>query len=249
MLPKINFQTELEIPIMTIQKKLWRELPFLRSILYSIYFNFHYLPIKQAFKLPILLYKPELVKLKGKIIIDNPIVKTGMIQFGRRIVSVFPNSGIMWENNGGTVEFKGRCIIGNNSNISIGEKGHIIFNDDFLASSSIKLISYQRIEFGIKTRVGWNALFMDTNFHPLVDMKSGKVGTASGIITIGDFCWFGNGCTIMHSVNTPSRCIFGVGSILTRGVKLESYCLHGGNPLTVLKRDIMRDYNNDREVY
>lgn len=40
-------------------------------ILYSLpktlYFNFHYLPFKQAIHLPILLYKPNLVKCSGKI--------------------------------------------------------------------------------------------------------------------------------------------------------------------------------------
>lgn len=39
----------------------------LRSLLSSIYFNFHYLPFSQALKLPILLYKPKLRTLKGSI--------------------------------------------------------------------------------------------------------------------------------------------------------------------------------------
>ena len=36
----------------------------LRSLLSSIYFNFHYLPLSQAMKLPILLYKPKFGSLK-----------------------------------------------------------------------------------------------------------------------------------------------------------------------------------------
>lgn len=39
----------------------------LRSVLSSIYFNFHYLPFRQAMRLPILLYKPKLLKMKGNV--------------------------------------------------------------------------------------------------------------------------------------------------------------------------------------
>lgn len=43
----------------------------IRSILPSIYFNFHYLPFGQAIKLPILLYKPSFQKCKGRVIIEG----------------------------------------------------------------------------------------------------------------------------------------------------------------------------------
>jgi len=201
--------------------------------------------MKQACRLPILLYKPDLLKMKGKVFLNAPKVKIGMIQLGMRNVSIFPNTGIMWENKGGTVVFNGRCIIGNNSFISIGENGHLIINDDFISSSTLRLVSYRKIEFGVKTRVGWNGIFMDTNFHQIVDMKSGKSNEVRGNILIGNYNWLGTGCSIMHSVDTPERCIFGMGSILTRGSKYESYCLHGGNPLQILKRDVMRDYGSE----
>ncbi len=41
----------------------------LRSIIPTIYFNFHYLPFRQAIKLPIFLYKPHLKLMKGTITI------------------------------------------------------------------------------------------------------------------------------------------------------------------------------------
>jgi len=41
-------------------KKLHRYLQELRYIIPTLYFNFHYLPWRQAIKLPIVLYKPHL---------------------------------------------------------------------------------------------------------------------------------------------------------------------------------------------
>ena len=47
--------------------KMWEHRRDLRSILQSVYFNFHYLPFSQAARLPILLYKPRLLKLQGNV--------------------------------------------------------------------------------------------------------------------------------------------------------------------------------------
>ena len=59
--------------MINIIKKIWENRWMFRSIASSIYFNFHYLPIKQAIKLPIILYKPKLLSCKGKIIIKPQI--------------------------------------------------------------------------------------------------------------------------------------------------------------------------------
>jgi len=48
-----------------IKSKKW----VLRSLLPTIYFNFHYLPFRQAVKLPIFLYKPDLKLMKGTVTI------------------------------------------------------------------------------------------------------------------------------------------------------------------------------------
>ena len=152
-----------------------------------------------------------------------------MIKLGKHIVSIYPNSGIIWENHGGSIEFKGNCKIGNNSSLSFGNKTKVIFGDDFLASTTLKLVSYKGITFGQSTRLGWDCLIMDTNFHPLYDMTKERFKKASGQIEIGDFNWFGTQCKIMHSVKTPERCIFGMNSIITRGCEMKSYCVMGGS--------------------
>lgn len=47
-------------------------LRILRYLHKSIYFNFKCLPIQQAIKLPILLYKPKFGKLDGRVTITPP---------------------------------------------------------------------------------------------------------------------------------------------------------------------------------
>lgn len=71
-------------------------------------------------------------------------------------------------------------------------------------------------------------------------MQKQKFKRAYGPIKIGENNWFGAQCKIMHSVNTPKRCIFGMGSIVTRACEFESYAVHGGSPLRVLSRNVKR---------
>ena len=222
-----------------------------RYIISTIYFNFHYLPFKQAVKLPIILYKPKLYRCKGKVILapNDGIIRHGMIKLGFNNVSIYPNSGIVWENHGGTIIFRGKCLIGNDTYLSFGEKTTVDFGDDFRNAAGAKIISYRGIKFGQSTRLGWGVLCMDTNFHPLFDMKTQTFKSASGPIEIGDFNWFGTQCKIMHSVITPERCIWGMETVVTRGCIKKSYCVMGGSPVKVLTENVMRIIGQDTEKY
>lgn len=232
---------------MNILSKIWKKKNILRSLPFSIYFNFHYLPFRQAIKLPILLYKPDFIACKGKVVIDAPQVKFGMIKMGFRFVSIYPNSGIMWENNGGTVIFNGTARFGNDVYLSFGDKTTVEFGDNFVHKAGMKLVSWRGMKFGKNTRIGWGCLIMDTNIHPLYDIEKKKFKRASGPITIGDNNWFGTGCRIMHSVTTPERCIFGMGTTVTRGCVAQSYCVMGGSPVRVLTENVLRDLSHDKE--
>lgn len=48
-------------------KKVRSNLPVLRYLPQTLWFNFHYLPWRQAVRLPILLYKPRFVDVKGTV--------------------------------------------------------------------------------------------------------------------------------------------------------------------------------------
>lgn len=72
-----------------VLKRVWRGRRILRYILHSVFFNFHYLPFHEAVKLPILLYKPKLLKLKGTIKIkQEDKIGFGMIRLGFPEVSL-----------------------------------------------------------------------------------------------------------------------------------------------------------------
>ena len=224
--------------------KLSKVLIMLRALIQSIIFNFKYLPIKQALKLPILVYKPHFLKLGGSVCIENSNIHFGMIRMGFLVTRTYPNSGIHWCNEGNIV-FKGKAVIKNDCYILCGNQGKIVFGERFEASAGTKIVSRCSITFGKYTSLGWGVIVMDTNFHPLYDLEKKEFKQAFGPIEIGDYNWFATQCVIMPRVKTPEHCIFGIRSIVTRGAIFESYCVHGGSPLRVLSRNVMRDYDND----
>lgn len=217
---------------------------YFRILLPSLWFNFKYLPIGQAIKLPILLYKPTFIKLKGTVVIESDNIRFGMIKLGVYKSASYPNSGIKFRNYGQIV-FKGKCTIGNDTYVICGKHGKIVFGDDFLVTCGVKIVSECGISFGEHVLVGWGNVFIDTNFHPLYDMKEEKFKKAFAPIIIGSNNWFGMNCLIMPGVTTPEYCIFGARTIVTRGGNYESYCVHGGSPIRVLSRNVKRIIGKD----
>lgn len=233
---------------MTILKKILGNRNVLRSIIPTIYFNFHYLPFKQAVKLPILLYKPQLKRMNGKIKIDGNL-KFGMIRLGFPIVSLYPNSGILYENHGGVLHFKGTCIIGNNSAISIGSKGRVEIGDRFSAYTTFRLVSYDNVKIGDRTSFGWDCIIMDTDFHKLTKL-SGGYNKGHEPVIIGSNNWFGNGCKVMKRTQTPNFCIIQAGTIISEHIKEAEYSVIGNNTAVVKKMSgIWRNIDDDKIKY
>ncbi len=218
------------------------------TILPSLYFNFHYLPFKQAVRLPILLYKPHFNCLQGKIRIESDNIYMGMIKLGFLIGNCYPNTGVTWYNKGEIV-FEGSCQIGNNSHIVVLPTGCVKFGEKFSATTTCRLYCGFYIQFGYSVSLGWDVTIMDTNMHPICDLERTKYAKAYGKVAIGDYNWISSQSMIMHSVISPPYMIFAARSVITRRTDFESYSMWGGSPLRLLKKGVIRDWGSDQIVY
>ncbi len=212
----------------------------------TIYFNFHYLPFKQAIRLPIFLHKAKLLKCKGEVKIDCVSIKPGMIRLGFVAVSLYPNTGIVWENHGGLVTFRGRSDIGSDSAISIGKSGQIDFGENFRVTASFKITSYNSIVIDKNVLIAWDVIVMDTSFHKLKDKEGNTKGKTKGMIYIGRNNWIPTRCLVLKGTKTPDYCIFGAGSVLNKDYSnLPTHILLAGNPLQIKAENIWRDSDDD----
>lgn len=215
----------------------------LRFLPYSIWFNFHYLPFHQAIKLPILLYKPHLLKCGGMIRINGSI-KFGMIRLGFSKVSLYPNTGIIWENRG-YIEFNGNTLMGNASALSVGKSGKLVLGNNFWATCSLKIACHRYIKFSNNVLVGWDCLFADSDFHTLQTRKGSTKGI--GEIHIGDNNWFAMQSVCLKNAKTPSFCVCSARTLINMDFsQSQEKIMLSGNPAKIVKTDIYHDWINDK---
>ncbi len=211
-------------------------------ILQSIYFNFHYLPFKQAIKLPIVLRKPRFIKLKGKVIIDCPKVEFGMITLGRFVNTCNPSNGTIFDIDG-TLIFRGWADFANNSAIMILNGGTITLGDHMDCAGQLKCA--KSIEFGNDCVLAYNSMVMDSDWHALTDVVTGKLVKKTAPIKIGNNNFISFNCLVTKGTITPDYCTFTYNSHLCKKYDVEPYSLLGGNPCVLLDEGYYYDRNNN----
>ena len=226
--------------MISILHKIWRNKWILRYLPHSVFFNFKHLPLHQAVKLPIWLYKPKFIVLKGEIKIDYKNIKSGIIRLGQNLVSIYPNTGIHLEIMG-AITFKGRCNIGNSSYMSVGKNGNITFGDNFTSLTSLKIVSYENIIFGNNNRIGWNCMICDTDFHATINTQTHEIYPKQAPIILGDNVWVANNCTINKGCVLPPYTIVASHSLINKDYSsIPPYCLLAGTPAKLKKENIGR---------
>ncbi|WP_460939614.1 LbetaH domain-containing protein [Spirosoma humi] len=188
--------------------------------------------------------------MKGKVKINADTLYFGMIRLGGYDVSIYENnSGIIWENHGGEVIFNKNCVMGNGAAISIGENGTLNIGENFKSTVRCKIIAYKLIKFGENTLVGWDCLFVDTDFHALTNIETGNKMLAVAPIIIGKNNWFAMKCIILKNTETPDFCTIGANSLLNKKYNKNPYCLIAGNPASIKRNGLYRNPNHDKVDY
>lgn len=208
----------------------------LRSLAKTVYFNFHYLPLRQAVRLPIWLYKARLRKLGGSITITADRIRPGMIQLGTDRVSVYRNGGISLEINGDIV-FRGSCYIGNDSFIAV-DGGKLSFGDFFNATAAVRIVCRKGITFGDRVLLGWNNMVCDSDFHTVRNRLTGKTNATEKEIAIGSHVWIANGCSVMKGSEIPDNVIVAQKSLVNGKLDVPEYSLVAGTPAKLKKEDV-----------
>jgi len=112
----------------------------------TLYFNFKYLPLLQAIKLPVFIsQKVVFLKTKGTVKIYGKI-RSGMIQIGFPSVGIFDHSysRSIWQVSG-IVIFHGKAFLGQGTKLSV--RGTVEFGDNFITSAETSIIADKNNKF------------------------------------------------------------------------------------------------------
>ena len=160
----------------------------------TILFNFHYLPLKEAIKLPILVsHRVWLMEMGGKVDIHPP-VRFGMIKIGFGQIGIFDQqrSRSIWQVTGKVV-YKGKANLGHGTKISVD--GVLILGNKFAITAESSILCAKEIIFGDNVLISWENLFMDTDAHKI--KKGTQIINSNRPIIIGNNVWVGCRCTFI----------------------------------------------------
>ena len=184
------------------------------SLLKTLIFNFRILPLKDALKMPVILFRNTRIKsLEGDFRIDPPL-RHGMIKFGRCDVCGMENSPTVISVKG-TCRFKGKATIGSGSVLCVEKGGEFIAGKKLRITGRSTIFCRNRISFGEDVLISWDDLFMDSDHHDIFD-RNGSLLNPAGEIAVGSHVWLGCRCTFLKGCSIKDGSVVASGSILNR---------------------------------
>ena len=206
--------------------KIWRVFSVLLEFnLKTIYFNFKYLPFRQAIYMPVFISRHVyLSNMEGSVSLLGQIAPR-QIRIGYKEVGIFDHkrSRSIWDVRG-NVTFLGRATIGHGSKVSVNRNAVLVFGKKFSMSAESSIACSNKVEFGEDCLIAWETLIMDTDFHKIFDENRQQINESKPII-IGDRTWIGCRCLILKGAKIPS------GSIIAANTTVNSKLLDGENKI------------------
>lgn len=213
----------------------------------SLYFNLHYLPFRDAIKLPVIFLSPvKLVEMGGRVVIRGRI-HTGMVLYGGRGNCHYEHTakGCVWANRGGVCVFSEHNSFCRGASIEIGRFGHLEFGENLYFGPVARISCFERIQIGDNSRYAWETITMDTDFHSTINTETNQRSPLTKPIILGKNNWIGTRCMVMKGTRTPDFCIASARSMLNKKYDIPSYSLIGGTPAKFIKEHLFRDLTSN----
>lgn len=176
---------------------------------------------------------PTIISNKGKVVFDTSFpIRKGMIRIGHQRTPVYPESVILWHNEG-TIVFKGLCRMGHHMMIMVKRNAYLEMGNQTAFNSGCRIDVYKKMVFGYKSRISWDCQFYDTDFHSIIDLVRGKPLKKTIPVMIGDDTWIGHNVIVCKGVKLANGIIVSSGSIVKNSFSTPN-CIVAGNPAEMI---------------
>jgi len=205
----------------------------------SMLFNFKYFPFKTALTFPVVFYsRPRFISLKGKVELGSkPHFR--MINLGYPGNSMKTKKGeVFWENNGGTVIFKGKFSSNPDLSIKLSQNAILTFGNNCSFGQNNLISCKTAITFGNYLLSSWDNQFFDNDFHRFYSIEKHELIPESKAIVIDSKVFIGSRCTILKGTSISFRSVVSSNSVLNKNYGEEIGTLISGNPATIQPRKL-----------
>jgi len=214
----------------------------------TVYFNFKMFPFAVAKKLPVYIYEwVKFTDLSGEVVIEAPI-KRGMIGIGMHYEMTTRKLNIAEIVLEGKIIFRGYAQFGKDVFICVRKGAVLDFGYMTGVATQGKIICTHHIKFNTYARIGSECQIIDTDFHQMLNTETGEKYPISQAIEIGAYNYVGRWSSIMKGTVTPSHCTIASNTLCNRDyTNYGKNILIGGIPAKLLKENISRDWEGERE--
>lgn len=211
---------------------------YLRQLFYKFYsllFCLRYLPLGQAFHIPVLIHPSVRVKLRRGCISFHGPLRSSMLVIG------FP--GTTGQSNCRTlinIECGGRFVVAENvqmargTRVVIGRRGTLQIGRHFWCNGDCYFHCTTNITIGDENMYGWNISFNTSDGHHVYE--KGVEKPMEGDIIIGRHVWIASHCIVGKNTYVADDCVVAQHSLLSKAYN-KSYCLIAGMPGRLVKEN------------
>ena len=202
----------------------------------SIYFNFRYLPFRQAIYMPVWITTNfKIMKLqRGQIILSFPYRKNFLLGDCGSVGLQEMQGGIYMED-GAKLILNAMCVIGQGTTLRCDKNAVIELGKNFYCNKNCHIRSAEKIKIGDECSLGWNVQINTDDGHAIT--HDGKAVKSIGSIEICNHVWITSNTIITKNVNIADGCIVAQGAVVSKSIT-ESKSLVGGVPAKVLRTGI-----------
>lgn len=210
----------------------------------TVLFNLRCFPLRQALHLPVYIYNNVQIKTVLEVILDAPHIYRGMIRIG--CMPAKAHGKTKWLDIRKVI-FHGSCDIWGGTTIE--GAGTLEFGDNVMLGESCKIMCMCHMIFHDHIRVGYEATFMDTDYHFIIDTETHVVHRNCAKVEIEEGCWISSNCKIMKGTHLPKNSIVVGGSLVNKDFSAEAPCqMFIGTPAKPVKEGKRRVFNTEVEM-
>lgn len=198
----------------------------------SLYFNFRYLPFKQAIYMPVWITTNFRVRglKRGMLVLHQPYRKSVFLGDAGSPGLQEMKGGIYMSNNSKLV-IHGFTVIAEGTVLRVDENSKIELGANFYCNKNCFLRSSNQISFCDDCLLGWNVQINTSDGHSI--LHKGELRPYDLPVRIGKHVWITSNTIITKGVSIADGCIVAQGAVVTKSIEERNVLVGGVNAKVV----------------
>lgn len=203
----------------------------------TVYFNFRFLPFRQAVRFPVFIgHDTKIGKIQGKILFETKVTPLMVLfSWGGTPCRTVERKSYISVGKAGRLIFKGRCYFSKGVSLT-ADLGTMTVGDGFFCNRNCGFSCNDSITIGNDVMLGWNVEMLDSDNHHILYLGE-EERSMFGKIHIGDHVWIAAYSHLLKGSGLPNGTVVAYRSLVTKAFD-EERCLIGGSPAKVMRKNI-----------